>query len=108
MVDCTIETGVQVISGEDEFAVQEIQSYATLSLFGSNSELKTEVAVFSSDCRSSLFAEFVVDTTGGARMAFAVANISDEPDTLELLVDYKDLRLGLVRNVSTTLRHFGE
>ena len=52
------------IGGDESFAVQEIEAYATYSLFSADSKLKTEAAVFSSDCRSNTFARFVVDTTG--------------------------------------------
>ena len=94
VVDCSIETGVERIGGDERFAVQEIEAYATYSLFSADSKLKTEAAVFSSDCRSSHFARFVVDTTSGARMAFALANIRDEPETYSLFVSYEELIIG--------------
>ena len=94
VVECSIETGAITVAGEERFAVQEIEAYATYSLFSADSQLKTEAAVFSSDCRSTTFARFVVDTTGGARMALALANIRDEPETYSLFVNYEKLIIG--------------
>ena len=90
VVDCTIEAGeISGLFSGTFFTWQEIEAYSTYALFSADSELKTEATVFSSDCRfwsSQLF----VDTTGGARMALAVANHREEPETLELTVVWRD------------------
>ena len=86
VVDCTIEAGeVPGLFGSRFFSWQEIEAYSTFSLFTPDSKLKTEATVFSSDCRfwsSQLF----VDTADGARMALAVANHREEPETLKWTV----------------------
>ena len=92
VVDCTIEAGEVpglFSSFPPIFTTQEIEAYSTFALFSADSELKSEAAVFSSDCRfwaSQLF----VDTTGGARMAVAVANHREDPETVELTVEWGD------------------
>ena len=94
VVDCTIEAGeVPGLFGGSFFSWQEIEAYSTFSLFTPDSKLKTEATVFSSDCRfwsSQLF----VDTVDGARLALAVANHREEPETVELFVlsEGEDLR----------------
>ena len=89
VVDCTIEAGETSFVGLQIPTWQEIEAYSTFALFGPDSKLKTEATVFSSDCRfwsSQLF----VDTTDGARMAVAVTNHREEPETLELVVWWGD------------------
>ena len=84
VVDCTIEAGeVPGLFGGTLFTWQEVEAYSTFALFSPDSELKTEATVFSSDCRF-WFSQLFVDTTDGARLALAVANHREEPETVEL------------------------
>ena len=86
VVDCTIEAGeVPGLFGGSFFSWQEIEAYSTFSLFTPDSKLKTEATVFSSDCRF-WSSELFVDTADGARMALAVANHREEPETLKWTV----------------------